>query len=134
MSKYKIQSEAIIISIYCNITLDILKSHERLRINKLLLFSYLIKRNKRFLYEIYDVKHSKDILLKCISYLSGNFEGYCKEIKYIVKAINILIRNNNLRIENYYLNFVSGPPKKIYTISKFMDKVINESKLTTDSF
>lgn len=132
MSKNKILAEAIMISRYCDIILGILQRHRQLSINKTSIFSFLIKRNRFTDKEIYSVNNSKDILLKCISKLSGAFEDYCNEIEYIFKAIHLLIQNGDLTIEEEQIRYNSKSNISIYAENKFIEKCIKESHKMTD--
>lgn len=132
MPKNKVLAEAIILSGYCDIILGILQKHKQLSINKTLVFSYLIKKNKFNEKEIYSANNSKDILLKCISKLSGAFEDYCNSIEYIFKAIHLLIQNGDLLIEDDILNYNSKNNKTIYMENNFIAKSINVSGKMTD--
>ncbi|WP_461612091.1 hypothetical protein [Clostridium sp. Marseille-QA1073] len=132
MSKNKVLAEAIILSGYCDIILGILQKHGQLSVNKILVFSYIIKKNKFNDKEIYSANNSKDILLKCISQLSGAFEDYCNSIEYILKAIHLLIQNDNLLIEGDQLKYNLKEHNTIYIESNFITKSIRESKKMTD--
>ena len=46
MQKLELEAEIIQVSIYMNIVLNILKKHGKLSVNKILLFSYLVKKEK----------------------------------------------------------------------------------------
>ncbi|EHI97267.1 hypothetical protein CDLVIII_0532 [Clostridium sp. DL-VIII] len=132
MPKNKVLAEAIMLSGYCDIILGILQKHKQLSINKTLVFSYLIKKNKFNEKEIYSANNSKDILLKCISKLSGGFEDYCNSIEYIFKAIHLLIQNGDLLIEDDILNYNSKNNTTIYMENNFIAKSINVSGKMTD--
>lgn len=56
MRNLKCESETIQVSIYCDIIKQILKRHKELSVSKMLVFSYLIKRDK-FAFEIDDIKY-----------------------------------------------------------------------------
>lgn len=132
MSKNMILAEAIIISRYSDIILGMLQRHKELSINKVLVFSFLIKKNIFNVKEVYSAKNSVDIMLKCISKLSGTFQDYCNEIEYIFKAIHLLIKNGDLMFENQQIRYVSKSNKSTFVVEKFIDKCINESKKMTD--
>lgn len=132
MSKNKILAEAIIISGYCDIVLGILQKHEQLSINKLLFFSFIIKKNVFHYKEVYRANNSKDLLLKCISKMSGLFDDYCYEIEYIFKAIHLLISNEDLIIIENAVRYNSEMNKVIYAENTFIEKCINESKQMSD--
>lgn len=132
MSKNMILAEAVIISRYCDIILGILQKHSNLSVNKILVFSFLIKKNTFTDKEVYSAKNSRDIILKCISKLSGAFEDYCNEIEYILKAIHLLIQNGDLIFENEQIRCTSKSNKSIFVESKFIEKCIIESNKMTD--
>ncbi|AVQ37750.1 hypothetical protein C7M56_03250 [Clostridium botulinum] len=132
MSKNRILTEAIIISRYCDIILGILQKHNNLSVNKILVFSFLIKKNRFNDKEVYSINNSKDILLKCISKLSGAFQDYCNEIEYILKAIHLLIQNEDLIIEEEQIKYNCRNNELIYIENKFIEKCIKESYKMTD--
>ena len=132
MSKNRILTEAIIISRYCDIILGILQKHNNLSINKILVFSFLIKKDKFTEKEVYSVKNTNDIMLKCISKLSGAFQDYCNEVEYILKSIHLLIKSGELIFEGEEIKYNSKSNKVIYRESKFIEKCINESNKMTD--
>lgn len=132
MSKNKVLAEAIILSGYCDIILGILQKHKQLSINKTLVFSYLIKKNRFKEKEIYSANNSRDILLKCISQLSGAFEDYCNSIEYVLKAIHLLIQSSHLLIDGDQLKYNSKNNDTIYIESNFITKSISESNKMTE--
>lgn len=132
MSKNKILAEAVIVSRYCDIILGISQRHGNISVNKILVFSFLIKKNTFTDNEVYSVKNSKDIILKCISKLSGAFQDYCNEIEYILKAIHLLIQNGDLIFENEKIKYISKSNKPTLVENKFIEKCIIESNKMTD--
>ncbi len=96
MKKYMYELEIIMLSTYCDIVLDILKKHKNLSVNKVVTFSYLIKKNKFMSSNIYNASNKNDLVLKCLSQLSGLFDDYCANIKYIIAAIHLLIENEEI--------------------------------------
>lgn len=130
--KNRLLAETIIVSIYCDVVLSILKKHTQLSVNKLVFFSYILKKGKFNEKEIYTAKNSKDLILKCVSILSGNFEDYCNDIEYILKAIHLLIKNGDLIKENDKLIYNSKNNSLIYIENKFIEKCINNSYKITD--
>lgn len=130
--KNRLLAETIIVSIYCDIVLNILKRHTQLSINKLLFFCYILKKGKFNEKEIYTAKNSKDLILKCISQLSGGFEDYCNDIEYILKAIHLLLRNGDLIKKADKIIYNSKNSSSIYIENKFIEKCINNSNKITD--
>lgn len=128
------QTEAIQLSIYCNIICQILKSHKNLSICKILVFSYLIKQNKFLVKSIYTAQNKQDVVLKGISLLSGDFTWFCNSVPYIIKALHILINKGIVSLDNEILSLNSDELEIeiIYTENKFIKKVIEESKFMTD--
>ena len=135
MHNIKVQTEALQLSIYCNIICQMLQTHRTLSIYKTLAFSYLIKQNKFIGTEIYTARNSKNVVYKGISFLSGDFDGFCNSIAFILKALHILIKNDMVHIEKDVL-FLNGDANFktdiIYEESNFMKKAIEESKSMTD--
>ena len=130
--KNRLLAETIIVSIYCDIVLSILKRHTQLSVNKLVFFAYILKKGKYNEKEIYTAKNSKDLILKCVSKISGNFEDYCNDIEYILKAIHLLIKNGDLIKKNDKLIYSFKNNSLIYMENKFIEKCINNSYKITD--
>lgn len=84
MQKLELEAETIQISIYANIIMNILKKHGELSINKMLLFSYLIKKGRFRLGKIYTANNTQDVVCKAISLISGEYVEYCENIKFIL--------------------------------------------------
>lgn len=134
MRNLKDQTEAIQLSIYCNIICQILKNHKQISVCKLLTFSYLIKKNRFLGGNIYTAKNTKDIVFKGISILSGDFDGFCNSVSHIIKALHILLNIRVLTLENskVTLNLTTVQLESVYEESNFLKKVIEESKVMTD--
>ncbi|PGR66391.1 hypothetical protein [Bacillus cereus] len=96
MKKNMYELEIIMLSTYCDIVLEILKTHKRLSVNKVMTFAYLIKKNKFMRSNIYNASNKNDLVLKCLSQLSGLFDDYCANIKYIIAAIHLLVENREI--------------------------------------
>lgn len=132
MSKNKLTAETILISMYCDIVLCILKVHKNLSVNKTLVFSYLIKKRKFNERDVFSAKNSTDVVLKCLSQLSGQFEDYCDNIQYIIKAIHILIINKKIQLNETEIFYNCNDGESIFKESNFMNKAINQSKKITE--
>lgn len=135
MKNLELEAETIQVSIYCDIIVQILKRHIELSLNKLLVFSYLIKKEHLMPYKIYNGNNTQDIVCKCISLLAGDYGDYCNSIQYIIKAIHLLITDEIVQFKN---NLLSCQPdikieeKVIYDENMFMEKAIEASKKMTD--
>lgn len=134
MKSLKLEAETFQVSIYCDIILQMLYTHERLSVNKSLVFAYLIKKERFFPKAIYNANNTQDIIYKCISQLTGDYEEYCNNIEFILKAIHLLHTNKLILIKN---NIIYGPSdnntkETIYKESNFLGKAIEASKSMTD--
>lgn len=134
MRNLKEQAETIQLSIYSNIICQLLFNHNQLSVCKLLIFSYIIKKNRFLGGNIYTAKNSQDIVFKGISFLTGDFDGFCNSVPYILKALHLLIRKEIVSSENetVYLNVKLQKLDIAYEESNFLKKVIEESKLMSD--
>lgn len=134
MRNLKEQTETIQLSIYYNIICQILKNHKQLSVCKLLTFSYLVKKNRFFGGTIYSAKNTQDIVFKGIAFLSGDFDGFCNSVSYIIKALHILVKKGIILLENdiVTLNDTTVKLDLVYEESNFLKKVIEESKVMTD--
>lgn len=134
MRNLEIEAETIQVSIYCDIITRILKRHFELSLNKLLVFAYLIKKERLIPYKIYNGNNTQDIVCKCISLLAGDYGEYCNSIQFIIKAVHLLIIDEIIQLENNVLHCQSDlkMEKPIYYENLFMEKAIEASKKMTD--
>lgn len=134
MRNLELEVETIQISIYCDIVIQILKSHKELSINKLLVFAYLIKKERLMPYKVYNGNNTQDIVCKCISLLTGDYNEYCNSIQYIIKSLHLLITDEVVQLENNLLRCQADIKvgKVIYDENMFMKKAIEASKKMTD--
>ena len=117
MQNLKLEAEILQISIYTNIVLNILKKHKELSLNK-----------------IYAANNTKDVVYKAVSMLSGEYIEYCDNIKFILKAIHLLIENKKIELNGYVLCWINDTEtrKSLYQESLFIEKAIEESKRMSD--
>lgn len=131
MKKIEEELEIILISKYTEIILNILETHKKLSVNKTLVFSYLIKKNNFYNSNIYNVRNTKNTVLKCISQLSGLYNDYCENLKYIISAIHLLIINNKISLNSgnlIYLGITESSENK----KSFINLAIKESQNYSD--
>ncbi|HAZ36589.1 MAG TPA: hypothetical protein DDW58_03375 [Clostridiaceae bacterium] len=128
------EAEAIQISIYCEIIMQMLKKHKELSVIKMLVFSYLIKGQKFIPNSIYTANTSQDLIYKGLSLLAGDYIGLCDSIGYIIKAIHLLIQKNLINLENNIIIEIPNEElgKSAYEESLFLEKVIEASKRMSD--
>ena len=134
MQNLELEAEVIQISMYTDIILNLLKKHSELSICKTMLFSYLIKKEIFRLEKIYTAGNTKDIIYKAISLLSGEYEDYCENVKYILMTIHLLKLNSKVRVNDCLLCLVDGIEIKssVYKEIPFIEKAIEASKRMTD--
>lgn len=134
MRNLKFESEAIQISIYCDIIKQIINKHKELSITKILVFSYLIKSDNCLLSNVYNANSSQDLIYKCLSLLAGKYYEFCESIEYIIKAIHLLKSNNVIYVDNGIIKTISpfGNNKLVYHESGFLEKTIETSKRMSD--
>ena len=134
MQKLELEAEIIQVSIYMNIVLNILKKHGKLSVNKILLFSYLVKKEKFRLGKVYAANNTQDIVCKAISLLSGEDEEYCGNVRFILKAIHLLIIAQKIELNDSFLSLTDeqSVEENIYQESPFLEKAIEESKTMSE--
>ena len=114
MQKLKLEAEAIQISMYTDIILSILERHKDLSLCKIMLFSYLIKKEIFRPRGIYTAKNKQDIVYKAISLLSGEYEDYCENVEFILKSIHLLKVNGNVTVIKSMIRLLKGREAKSY--------------------
>ena len=131
----KQELEAVQISIYCNIVSMLLKEHKTLSLTKLIVFSYLVKKEALTQCNIFTSNIKTDIINQYLSLLSGDIDTLFASYEYILKAINILKKNgfidcNGIVVSktNKLNNFVY-----VYEENKFTKKVIEKTKNMSDA-
>lgn len=134
MQKLELESEVIQISTYSNIVLSILNKHHELSINKILFFAYLIKEEKYRLGKVYTANNKQDVVCKAISLISGDYIEYCESIKFILKAIHLLINNRKIEINGTIISRknIIKHDEIMYQESAFIEKAIEESRKMSD--
>jgi hypothetical protein len=131
----KQEMEIVQISLYCDIIMMLMKKHERMSLTKLIVFSYLVKKENNMFQVIFKSSNKKDIVNKYLSLLSGDFEKLLNSYKYILKAIHILIRNSLIKIDDS--SVISKTEKldscvNVYAEKDFTKKVIGKAVNMSD--
>ncbi|RXZ81922.1 hypothetical protein EBB07_13020 [Paenibacillaceae bacterium] len=130
MRQLKIEVESIQVSIFCEIVLDMLRKHRGLSINKILVFAYLIKKERFIPNSVYNGNNTQDIIYKSLSLLSGDYLEFCNSVEFIIKAIHILKTNESIVVENdsVFIKDNLFASENIYKETKFLEKAIEYSK------
>lgn len=131
MNKNQIELEIILTSTYCNVIMDVLKNHKSLSVNKMLVFSYLIKKRKYLNSSIYYTSNKKDVTLKGLSQLTGLFDDYLDNIKYIIRAIHLLVTKEKIIHNSGELIYIEIGEVYIKEPT-FIDNVIRDSQKYSD--
>jgi hypothetical protein len=134
MNNLELEIETIQIGIYCNIILNLLKKHYNLSLCKILVFSYLIKKDKFQFGKVYNANNSQDVVYKAISLLAGTYKDFCYNINFIIKSIHLLVINCKIELDNNILMLCSDIEVKseLYNESTFIFKAVEESKYISD--
>lgn len=129
------KTEAIQIGIYCDVICNLLNSHKNLSVIKTTVFSYIIKQNNLLNNNCFNAKNTKSLVFKSLSLLAGNYQSLCDNTPYILKAIDLLIKNNLVIYDNNELTYVEKGYKvsNIYYESNFLKKAIEESYTMSDT-
>lgn len=129
-----LEVEIIQTSIYCNIITMLVKEHNSLSLNKLIVFSYLQKKESLIPYPVFRSTNKKDIVNKYLSLLSGDLNNLFYSYKYILEAIHILLKNEVLKLNGVFITKTNklDIEKFVYKESDFTKKVIEKTKTMSD--
>ena len=122
------------LAIYCDVIPLILKEHNNLSISKLMIFSYLIKKDNYYFKSIYDAKTKKNVTERLISLLSGDMERLFDSIQFILR-LDLLSKNKIIKIIDgcaFFNKDDKVPIEHRYKISYFIHKSIEESRHISD--
>lgn len=132
MNTTKLKSEVLQMSIYCDIILSILKEHEILSICKTTVFAYIINKMRYTRKKVFKANNSKDVVNKCLSLISGDFDNYCDTLPTILKSINLLIKNNKIKFRDGSLIYADNRVNCMLSSDGFINSAIKKSSLITD--
>lgn len=130
----KEELEVVQISIYCDIIPMLLKEHKTLSLVKLIVFSYLIKKENIVQNSIFTSANKKNIVNKYLSMLSGDLENLFISYEYIIKAIHILIQNDVINSNGIFLSTTNKKDFSdfVFKETDFTKKVIEKVKTMSD--
>lgn len=132
MSNVKKDAEVIQLSIYCDIMMSILKKKEKLSVNKLITFSYLLKKNNYYNKDVFNGKNAKGLVIKALSLLNGLRDDYFANITYAFSAIDLLVVSGKVKWDNEIITIYDDKFKSNYIVGLFFQKAIEASDLYTD--
>ena len=128
------EEEIIQISIYCNIITMLLKEHNSLSLNKLIVFSYLLKKESLIPHPVFRSTNKKDIVNKYLSLLSGDLNNLFYSYQYILESIHVLLRNEVIKLNGVFITKTNKLDIEnfVYKESDFTKKVIEKTKTMSD--
>ena len=88
-----LQIEVIQASIYCDIIKRLLLQHRSVSIVKVIVFSFIIKKQQYLQKNIYTGRNRDDLVLKFLSQASGLFDELCEQMPYIFQSIDLLVKD-----------------------------------------
>ncbi len=128
-----VDAEVIQLSVYCDIIIGILNYIERMSINKVMVFAYILKKNRFYKCRVFTANSKVNIVIKALTLLNGLRDDYFYNIEFIFKAIDILARKEILVVEEGELLIHKD---KLYSsktdIPLFFRHVLDESVNFTD--
>ncbi len=126
--------EIIQTSIYCDIVTMLLKEHKSLSLNKLIVFSYLLKKESLIPHPIFRSTNKKDIVNKYLSLLSGDLNSLFYSYQFILEAIHVLLRNEVIKLNGIFITKTNNLDIEnfVYKESDFAKKVIEKTKTMSD--
>lgn len=128
MRNLKLQVEILQLSSYCEVLKELFRSQNELTLSKTLVYAYLIKKDSLENFKVYNANNTKDIIDKSLSLLSGD-KAFFREIEFILKAIDVLIKKHILYFSNGLLSLLKDDCKCVFFDNNaFLNKAIIESE------
>ena len=132
MKQTSIDAEVMQLSVYCDIVVGILKSIEELSINKVMVFAYILKKNRFYKKKVFTANSKVNIVIKALTLLNGLRDDYFYNIEYIVKAIDILVKKEIITVKDDNLLLKDKLYVSKIDIPVFFKHVIEEIENFTD--
>ena len=133
MMQTNVDAEVIQLSAYCDIIIGILKYIEEMSINKVMVFAYILKKNRFYKCKVFTANSKINIVIKALTLLNGLRDDYFYNIEYIVKAIDILAQKEIVVVEeNGLLILKDKSYQSKMDIPLFFRHVLDENGNFTD--
>lgn len=132
MKQIKLEEESMMTAEYSYIIIGLLRKHKNLSVIKIILYSYLLKKQKYYRNPLFTGNNSTEVVFKSISMLSGMFIDYCENQKYIIQALHLLITNKDIELIDNSINVLNKTLEVENIDDKFIDIAIEESKKFSD--
>ena len=127
-----LQIEVIQASIYCDIIKRWLLQHRSVSIVKVIVFSFIIKKQQYLQKNIYTGRNRDDLVLKFLSQASGLFDELCEQMPYIFQSIDLLVKDDFCVVHEGELICNSIHKQGLSGFDTFTNSVIQESKIYSD--
>lgn len=126
--------EAFQIAVYIDTSYVILRSIKEMSVIKLAFFAYSINKSRFFEKQVYNARHSRDVVTKEISTISGDFDGFVNSMPFILKSIDILNRRGIVDIVENIVHLQDESYQAVYcnSLSVFEKNAINSSLTWSD--
>lgn len=122
------------VSIYCEIVLILINEHKTISLIKLVVFSYLVKKENFLSNTVYNSSNKKNIVNKYLSLLAGDMDKLLVSYEYILKAIHILLKNGFVNFDGVNISKTEKTHREkfVYEEKKFTKKIIEKTKSMSD--
>lgn len=127
-----LQAEALQVGMYCSIIKDLLIQYRNMSVAKILVFSFIIKKQENLKIECFSDRNSNDLVLKALTQIAGRHDELINQLSYIFQAIDLLIKNGVCDIHSSEIMCLL-PVSATQQLKKgFIYSAIEESKSYTD--
>ncbi|MGZ0135376.1 hypothetical protein ACXKZH_24790 [Priestia megaterium] len=125
--------EVIILSTYCDIVMRLLNNSTQLSVLKTIVLAYLLKKEEYQYKRLFNGNTTKNVTLKYLSTLNGEFDDFKLNLPYIVQSIDLLKKSQKVNVKNNEIKVlkISNTSPNL-TFSVFVQNVIAESKDFSD--
>lgn len=135
MTTIELESEVLQVSRYCEIITQILTINKEQSLVKLVVFAYLLKNQFYLKENIYRSNTSNEIVYKCLSALSGQYEDFVKNIQIIIESLHLLKIDKRISISDkglISLIRIKMVLNQMYDEDSFIYKAIKASRNMSD--
>lgn len=121
------------LSVYCDIVGSLLKEHKTLSIIKVVVFSYLIKKETLLNEKLLSLNIKNDVSYKYLSLLAGDLGNLINDMNWILLAIDSLKKRNVLSVRESTIMYEGdGSHKFVVSENAFAKKSIEACQFLSD--
>lgn len=132
MNDVKEEAEVMQLSMYCDIIMAIIKRKNMLSVNKLITFSYLLKKNNYYAQDVFAGNNTKGLVIKALSLLNGLGDDYFSNIAYVFTSIDLLKGAGKIQVEDEMVVLCDKEFENEFDVGLFFLRAIEASDLFTD--